>query len=165
MDFRFKNPYDTPVYIYGTIDGANQLIFTIYGKETRPKNRKIEFESETVSTEEYKVVYQENPNLQLGQMQYTGNPHVGKEARLWKIIYKDGKEVSREEFNTSYYSKSDEIIEVGTKGAGAASAAISTAIASQNYEQIMNAINQAASYSYDQSYSEDDYEEEESDES
>ena len=163
MDFRFKNPYDAPVYIYGTIDGANQLIFTIYGKETRPKNRKIEFESETVSTEEYKVVYQENPNLQLGQMQYTGNPHVGKEARLWKIIYKDGKEVSREEFNTSYYSKSDEIIEVGTKGAGAASGAISTAIASQNYEQIMNAINQAASY--DQSYSEDDNEEEESDES
>lgn len=145
MDFRFKNPYDAPIYIYGTIDGANQLIITIYGKETRPKNRKVEFESETLSTEEYAVVYKENPELSLGEIKYTGNPHVGKEARLWKIVYKDGKEVSREEFNTSNYSKSDEIIEVGTKGAGSASAAISAAIASQNYEQIMNAINQASS--------------------
>ena len=145
MDLRFKNPYDAPIYIYGTIDGANQLIITIYGKETRPKNRKVEFESETLSTEEYAVVYKENPELSLGEIKYTGNPHVGKEARLWKIVYKDGKEVSREEFNTSNYSKSDEIIEVGTKGAGSASAAISAAIASQNYEQIMNAINHASS--------------------
>ena len=44
-DFVFENNYDTPIYIFGEIDDDNQLCFAIYGKETRDKTRKIEFES------------------------------------------------------------------------------------------------------------------------
>lgn len=40
MDFRFKNSYDTPIYIYGEIDSDNQLRMIIYGKETRPKTER-----------------------------------------------------------------------------------------------------------------------------
>lgn len=144
MDFRFKNSYDTPIYIFSEIDADNQLRFIIYGKETRPENRTIEFESETVSTDEYKVVYQENASLGLGEMEYTGNPHTGRDAQLWKIVYEDGEEVSREVFNTSYYMRVDEVIEVGTAGAsGSALSALQSAIASQDYNQIISAINAA----------------------
>ena len=143
LDFRFKNPYDTPIYIYGEIDGENQLRFIIYGQETRPESRTIEFESETLSTEEYGVVYGENPELPFGEMESTGNPHVGKSAQLWKIVYENGQEVSREVFNTSHYMKSDEIIEVGTSGGSAAAVSLlQTAIASQDKAQIQNAINE-----------------------
>ena len=37
-DLKFKNPYDTPIYIEGYTSGKT-LTFTIYGKETRPANR------------------------------------------------------------------------------------------------------------------------------
>lgn len=143
MDFRFKNSYDTPIYIYSEIDDENRLTFIIYGKETRPENRTIEFESETISIEEYKVTYQENPGMSLGNMEYTGNPHSGRDACLWKIVYEDGVEVSREKFNTSYYMKVDEVVEVGTAGAGAALGAIQSAIGSQDYDRIIDAINSA----------------------
>lgn len=141
MDFRFKNPYSTPIYIFGEIDAANQLRVVIYGKETRPANRSVEFESETLSTENYSVTYKAAPNRTFGEMAYTGSPHTGRQARLWKVVYEDGTEVSREIFNTSIYAKSDQIIEVGTAGGSAAAvSALETAIASQDANAINNAI-------------------------
>ena len=43
-DLKVKNPYDTPIYIEGYTQGKT-LTFTIYGKETRPSNRTLAFES------------------------------------------------------------------------------------------------------------------------
>ena len=141
MDFRFKNPYSTPIYIFGEIDSANQLRVIIYGKETRPANRSIEFESETLSTEDYSVTYRATPNRSFGDMAYTGSPHTGREARLWKVVYENGVEVSRDIFNTSTYTKSDQIIEVGTAGGSAeAVSALETAIANQDRDAINSAI-------------------------
>lgn len=148
MDFKFKNPYKTPVLIFAQIDDANQLRFTIYGQETRPAGRTIEFESETLSTEDYGVTYKENPEANIGSMQYTGNPHTGKEARLWKIVYEDGKEVSRDIFNNSSYAKSDEIIEVGTASSSSeATALVRNAINTQNESAILEAISKAGAMS------------------
>ena len=157
MDFRFKNPYKTPVYIFGEIDASNVLRVVIYGKETRPENREIEFESEVLNTEEYSVTYKANSKRSFGEMNYTGSPHTGMEARLWKIVYEDGKEVSREIFNTSTYEKSDEIIEIGTAG-GSASAvsALETAIAKQDWEAINSAISSGYSDFDDESETETD---------
>lgn len=146
MDFRFKNPYPSPIYIFGEIDSANQLRVVIYGKETRPENRSIEFESETLSTENYSVTYKAAPNRAFGDMEYTGSPHTGREARLWKVVYENGVEISRDIFNTSTYTKSDQIVEVGTAGGSAAAvSALETAIASQNLDAINSAIQAAYS--------------------
>ena len=114
-DFVFKNNYENPIYIEGEITADNQLTFRIYGKETRSENRSVEYESETTATEEYKVIFQDDPTLPAGQKEYEGSPHNGKSARLWKIVKENGKEVSREVINQSEYRRSDEIIRVGTK--------------------------------------------------
>lgn len=141
LDFKFKNSYDTPIYIYGEINSSNQLQFIIYGKDTRPKGRTVEYESETVSTTEHGTTYKENAEAAFGTMTSTGSPHDGVEAKLWKVVYENGKEVSREVFNTSSYSSSDEIIEVGTSGGDAESiAALQAAIASQDRTAIEEAI-------------------------
>ncbi len=141
MDFRFKNPYAAPIYIFGEIDASNQLRVVIYGKETRPENRSIQFESETLSTENYGVTYKAVSNRPFGEMAYTGSPHTGREARLWKVVYENGAEVSRDIFNTSSYAKSDQIVEVGTAGGSAeAVSALEEAIASQNGDAISSAI-------------------------
>lgn len=48
-DLKFTNNLDHPVYIQG-VAGGSSITFTIYGKEYRASNRKVEYVSETVST-------------------------------------------------------------------------------------------------------------------
>lgn len=144
-DLVFKNNQETPIYIEGTIDESNQLRFTVYGKETRAANRKVEYESETVSTDDYGVTYQEDAEATLGSERYGGSPHTGREAQLWKVIYEDGKEISRKVINKSSYQKSNQIIYIGTKSEDAqASAMVRNAIATQDAEKIKTAISEAS---------------------
>lgn len=145
-DFVFENNYDTPIYIYGEIDDDNQLCFTIYGKETRDKTRKIEFESEVVSTEEPGVKYKADAERALGDMEVTGSAHTGKEVKLWKIVYENGKQISKDAINESTYSKADKTISVGVKTKNSsASEIVREAIATQDSEKIQAAISKAGS--------------------
>ena len=160
MDFKFKNNYDTPIYICGDINEQNQLWFAIYGKDTRPKNRKVEYVSETLSYDDYTTVYQVNYDLYFGSMEYKGSPHSGIEAQLVKVVTVDDEEVSREVFNTSYYERSDQIVEVGVAGGSSwGVSALETAIASQDLDAIYSAINgeyDDGSDDYDEEYYDDD---------
>lgn len=143
-DLVFKNNYETPIFIEGKIDADNQLCVTVYGKEVRPANREVKYESETISTTEYETVYKANPEASIGSMAGGASAHTGREARLWKIIYEDGKEVSREDINYSKYNKSDYVISVGTKSnVAAASALVNNAIATQDSAKIKQAISEA----------------------
>ena len=47
-DLKFKNSSEAPIYLEGYTNGSD-LYFTVYGEETRPQNRKVEYQSETVS--------------------------------------------------------------------------------------------------------------------
>lgn len=143
-DFVFKNNYDSPIYIFGEIDGANQLRFTIYGKDTREEGRSIEYEVETISSEEPGTTYKTDSEARLGSMNTTGSAYTGKVVQLWKVVYQDGNEVSRDVINNSTYNKSDRIIKVGTKSDNAQAAAlVANAVATQDKEKIDEAIAQA----------------------
>ena len=145
-DFVFENNYDTPIYIFGEIDDDNQLCFAIYGKETRDKTRKIEFESEEVSTEEPGVKYKADAELALGEMEVTGSAHTGKEVKLWKIVYENGKQVSKDVINESTYSKADKTISVGIKTKNSSAAAVvKEAVSTQDKAKIQAAISEASS--------------------
>lgn len=144
MDLVIQNNLKYPVYIYGEINENNELRFVVYGKETRDKNRSIEFESETISEDKAGIEYRENAELDLGEEVYKGEPHSGKEARLWKVIYENGEEIDRSVFNTSVYQKSNQIIEIGTKCSNSdASAIVREAIASNDTEKIQGAVQKA----------------------
>lgn len=138
-DLKFKNNTDTPIYIEGYVSGGN-LTFTIYGKETRAENRKIEYISETLSSEDPKKEFVES-GAELGTMEKSGSAHVGKTARLWKVVYENGQEVSRDVFNNSKYRASGVTVNVGTASDNAeASALVKAAIASQDEAAIQQAI-------------------------
>jgi len=143
-DLVFKNNYGTPIYIEGRIDSSNRLVVRIYGKEVRDKAREVKFESEVISTTEYETVYKADSESFIGSMEGSGSPHTGKEARLWKIICENGKEVSRDDINYSKYNKSDYIIKVGTKSeVSAATSLVKQAIATQDSAKIKQAIAEA----------------------
>ena len=134
-DFQFKNNQKTPIYIESYTSGGN-LYFTIYGKETRPANRKVEFVSEVTSQTDPQKEYVAVGDQPIGYVETTTKPHIGYTARLWKVVYEDGVEVSRDVFNNSKYNPSKEVISVGIASANPeAQAAVNAAIAAANEAQ------------------------------
>lgn len=103
-DLCFKNNTDAPIYISGQASGG-VIKFTIYGHETRDPNRTISFQAEIddkpaaeyeALVEQEKREREQNPNLP---------PEKDKTIKvvLYKIVYKNGEEISSEEFNESNY--------------------------------------------------------------
>ena len=144
-DFIFVNNYDTPILIEGYIDGNNQLGFYIYGKDTRSAGHSVEFESETLETTEYTKKYVEDTESAVGSQETEGAGMDGSTARLWKVTYENGEEVSREVINNSTYQTSDVTVKVGTKSDNAeATKLVEEAIATQDQEKINAAISKAS---------------------
>lgn len=115
-DLQFKNNQETPVYIEGYTSGG-VIYFNIYGKETRPANRRVDFVSEVTSQTDPEREYVPVGDQPVGYIETTVKPHIGYTARLWKIVYENNVEVSRKVFNNSKYNPSKEVIAVGIGGA------------------------------------------------
>lgn len=114
-DFKFKNNTDVPIYIAGTADGAT-LSFRIYGQETREENRTIKFKSEILETiEPGEPVETVDATKPASYRTVTQSAHVGYKARLWKLVYVDGKRTEKIQLNSSSYAAEPEYITVGKK--------------------------------------------------
>lgn len=115
-DLKIRNNTDTPIYIEG-IYSAGKLTFNIYGVETRPSNRTIEYTSETLSKVPSTEIVRQDPNLPSGYRAVTSSGHTGYKARLIKRVYMDGALQSEEVVNNSTYSASPTYVTVGTGAA------------------------------------------------
>lgn len=111
LDFKFKNNLDYPIYLEGYTSGSN-LYFNIYGVETRPSNRTIEFETVVLSSEDPGTQFTA-VELPMGSVTRTQSKHIGYRTQLWKIVKENGVEVSRTKFNNSTYKPSPQILAVG----------------------------------------------------
>lgn len=121
-DLKFKNSYDTPVYVEGYTSGRT-LTFTIYGKETRPENRTIKFESETLRwMDPGAPTEQVDPSLQPGQRVRVQSSHTGLQSRLFKCVYVDGELQERTLLHNDTYNASKAIYRVGPAAPAAATA-------------------------------------------
>lgn len=134
-DLKFINNTDAPIYIEGYTQDM-VIYFNVFGQETRPANREVIFESETLSTTDPGVQYQASGDP-IGYISQKQSSHVGYTAQLWKIVKVDGVEQSREVFNKSTYKPSPRIVIVGTGSANPeASAAMNAAVGSQDQATI-----------------------------
>lgn len=128
-DFKFVNNTDYPIYIEGYTTSNKELVFNIYGVETRDASRTVEYVSEVlqVINPQADTIYPD-ASKPIGYIQ-TESAHVGYKARLWKVVKENGVEVSREQVNSSSYKMVPR------------SAVVGVATADPNaYEQIMAAI-------------------------
>lgn len=122
-DFRFKNNTDYPIYIEGYCTDEKRIVFNIYGKETRPANRTVEFESEileTIPAGMDNII--PSASYPVGYVSVQ-SAHIGYKAQLIKIVKVDDVEESREIFNTSNYKMVPRTAVVGTATASADAAA------------------------------------------
>ncbi|MBO5167186.1 MAG: VanW family protein [Lachnospiraceae bacterium] len=111
-DFKFVNNLDYPIYIEGYTQGK-KITFNIYGVETRPENRTVEYVSEILETTQptAEVIYPD-AGFNVGYVSIS-SAHTGYKARLWKIVKEDGVEVSREVVNSSTYKMTPRTAVVG----------------------------------------------------
>ena len=141
MDFAFVNNLEDPVYIIGACyDGL--IHFSIYGHETRPANRTLEFESRTIAVvEPSAAMLVANPGQSVGYIYQTQSPHTGYEAELWKNIYIDGELQESVQINSSTYSAVGTIYEIGVASSSQAlTQAMYNAVATGDLNQVQNVI-------------------------
>ncbi|MCR5793018.1 MAG: VanW family protein [Lachnospiraceae bacterium] len=115
-DLKIKNNTDAPIYIEGHTEGRT-ITFTIYGHETRDTSKRtIEYESEVISTiSPGGEVVKKDSSKPKTYRHVEQSAHIGYVARLWKIVYENGKQVSREKVNDSSYKAEPAHVVVGTK--------------------------------------------------
>ena len=126
-DIKIKNNYSTPVYIEGYTSGK-KLTFTLYGKETRPSDRQVEYVSETVGTTDPGEPQLITDNsLAPGARVKVQSAHTGYKSRLWKVVTVGGVEQERTLLNEDTYNASKAIYRVGPAQAAPASVPEQTA--------------------------------------
>lgn len=113
-DLKFTNNLDHPIYIQGTAGGSS-ITFTIYGKEYRASNRKVEYVSQTLSVRGLSEKVIKDNTMEEGKRVVESNGRTGYTARLWKVVYIDGKETKRTQVNSSSYMSTPSVVRVGTK--------------------------------------------------
>jgi len=118
-DFKFTNNTEYPIYIEGYTTDEKKITFNIYGKDTRPSNRTIEFEGvETSKTEPDGEKIIADGGQPVGFIS-TQSAHIGYTGELWKVVKVDGVETERIQLNKSKYNPSPRTATVGTAAADA----------------------------------------------
>lgn len=115
-NFKFKNNLDLPILIEA-FSRDRVITFRIWGHETRPENRTVKFENkvlkEIAPPAEDKVT--KDPTKPESYKKVTQKAKYGYVAELYKIVYEDGVEVSRELVNKSVYNAEPAHVTIGTK--------------------------------------------------
>ncbi|HAV91133.1 MAG TPA: hypothetical protein DCW44_07665 [Eubacterium sp.] len=113
-DLKFKNDTDAPLYIEGIFSWGGSIKFNVYGHETRPANRTLEFESETVSKKEPEVKITKDNTKPEGYEEIVTAGYTGYVAKLWKYVFIDGQLEDKILINTSTYKATPTEKIVGT---------------------------------------------------
>ena len=114
-DFRFTHNTEYPIYI-DAYAGGGVISVAIYGHETRPSNRRIEFESQVIEEFEpgaAETIY--DANLPAGEERVTYE-HKGYYVEVWKHIYVDGELTDSVKVSGSQYNAVPRKTRIGTGG-------------------------------------------------
>ena len=114
IDFKFKNNYETPVYIEAKL--LNNKVYVAFYGDKKHMNRKITFITETLN--KYPPLADEiikDPNLYVGEEKIEKRGVEGIKVRLYKVTNEDGKMISKEPVDVSYYPPIRGRRRVGTK--------------------------------------------------
>lgn len=115
-DLKIRNNLEHPIYIEGSASGGTQT-FTIYGKEYRSSDRKVEYISTTLE-ESYptEIVYVERPDMPVGWQEQSQEAYPYVRSTLTKVVTENGSSTSTV-IHTDKYKAANQEIQVGTAGA------------------------------------------------
>lgn len=114
-DFKFKNSTDAPIYIEGYVTNDKQVVFTIYGQETRPSGRTVKYVNKVLENTPAVTELIADPGQGIGY-RVVESGHNGCKAELYKEVYVDGVLQSSERVNKSNYMVSNRKVYYGING-------------------------------------------------
>lgn len=107
-DFRFENNTPFPLKVV-TSHKTNNLTVKLLGTQT-VANKVVKIETTELSKTPFEVVYEIDETLPIGTEKVDANGYTGYKTESYRVVYIDGKEVSRTFENKSTYKKYDKII-------------------------------------------------------
>jgi len=113
IDFKFQNSTRWPIKIEAFMTENNQLFMRLIGTKEEA-DISVEMYTQLIKTIPFKTVYEDNPNLPEGTMQIKQHGKNGAVVDTYKIVKKNGVEISRTKITTSSYTPLDQIVVRGT---------------------------------------------------
>lgn len=114
-DLKIKNNTEYPVLIEASASGG-KLAVNIYGHETHSAGRSLEFETVYEGTiPKPAEIVTEDPELPEGEREVVSSGRTGCKVSVFKKVFENGKQVSREWFSSSSYRAVADEVRVGTK--------------------------------------------------
>lgn len=107
-DFKFENNTDFPMKVV-TSHKTNNLTVKLYGTQM-VENKEVKIETTQLSKTPFEVVYEVDETLAPGTESVKSNGYTGYKTESYRVVYIDGKEVSRTFENKSTYKKYDKVI-------------------------------------------------------
>lgn len=112
-DFKFKNNRNYPIKIVATTSNG-RITVSIYGLKTSD-DYEVKIQSSKIATIPYTTQYQDDASLPVGTTKVSQSGSNGCKSQTYKILYKNGVEVSRTLISTDTYSPHNQVILRGTK--------------------------------------------------
>lgn len=114
-DLKFKNNTEYPVLIEAYAS-AGKLVMNIYGHEVHDSSRRVEYETVYEATvPKPEEIVTEDPERPEGEREVTAYGKTGAKVSVYKVVYENGKQISREWFSSSSYRATADEVTVGTK--------------------------------------------------
>jgi len=113
LDLKIKNNRDFPLLITGHVE-ADTLFIAIWGAE-KDDNKIVEIITEDIEVIHPSILEHPDPNLAKGSMRLVQKGEEGYRVKVYRIIYEDGAEESKELISTDLYPPVNEIVHIGTK--------------------------------------------------
>ncbi len=112
-DFQFKNNREYPIKLVASA-GSGRITFVIYGVKS-DNDYEVKIQSSKTGTIPFSTQYVNDDSLPVGTTKVTQSGSNGCRSVTYKILYKDGQEVSRTLINSDTYNPHNQVIAKGTK--------------------------------------------------
>lgn len=114
IDFKFKNTRKYPIKIKSTVSGGVARV-QIYGMKEETEYE-VKIETKITGSIPMKTVYEDDTTLEKGKEKVEQKGHNGTYSEAYKVVYLNGKVVSRTLLSKDKYNQMSTIIKRGTKG-------------------------------------------------
>jgi len=111
LDLVLKNNTSTPIALCSQYE-AGKLTFKVLGKKDPSLDVKIESSDSQTWSGPVKTVL--DAKLPMGKKKVLEKGSSGRSIRMFRVVYRDGKEVARESLGRSLYKGGERVIAVGT---------------------------------------------------
>ena len=113
LDYKFKNVYDSPIFIQGIIsDGI--VTFNIYGDKDDLGNKTYELVGVSTGNVNPGSTRVNDDSLPAGTQIVEKRPVAGLTSVGYLVTYENGKEISRKQVSTDTYNSTQGVIRYGT---------------------------------------------------